>query len=228
MSNEKERINVIIPAAGMGRRMKSYGPKSLIKIGSSTIIKNQINLIKTYLPKCTITLVCGFQAKNVMSQTPNDILKVENENYQDTNVARSIGIGLRVLENSSKVIVIYGDLVFNSETIKSLSTKRSAIIVTNEAMGEGEVGCITDEGQLCNLMYDLPKKWGQISVFIGKELRLLKDLCWDDKNYRKFGFEIINQIIQQGGSFSCIEDDSIKIIDIDNSKDIEKAKNILL
>ena len=35
-----ECISVIIPAAGMGRRMKSYGPKPLIKIGNSTIIKN--------------------------------------------------------------------------------------------------------------------------------------------------------------------------------------------
>ena len=37
-----DQLTVIIPAAGIGRRMKSYGPKSLIKIGNSTIIKNQI------------------------------------------------------------------------------------------------------------------------------------------------------------------------------------------
>ena len=34
------QTSIIIPAAGMGRRMKSYGPKPLIKIGNLTIIKN--------------------------------------------------------------------------------------------------------------------------------------------------------------------------------------------
>jgi len=60
-------IGVIIPAAGMGRRMKSYGPKSLIKIGNSTIIKNQINLLQTYFSPTTIVLVCGFKATLLMN-----------------------------------------------------------------------------------------------------------------------------------------------------------------
>ena len=77
-------------------------------------------------------------------------------------------------------------------------------------------------------MYDLPNKWGQIAVFVGKELGLLKQLCWDEKNYTKFGFEIINQILNKGGRFQCIQNPNIKIVDIDSSKDIQKAKEILL
>ena len=95
-------------------------------------------------------------------------------------------------------------------------------------MGEDEVGCVIDDQELRNLMYDLPIKWGQISIFVGKELNLLKRICWNEKNKTKFGFEVINEIIQQGGKFQCIQNDSIKIIDIDNSKDIQKAKEILL
>lgn len=225
---DTERLNIIIPAAGMGHRMISYGPKALIKIGSSTVINNQISILKTYFPDCYITLVCGFKASTLMDETPNYILKVENENYQNTNVARSIGMGLRVLSNSSKVIIIYGDLVFNAETIKSISLDKSSIVITNQTMGEDEVGCVIDDQELRNLMYDLPIKWGQISIFVGKELNLLKRICWNEKNKTKFGFEVINEIIQQGGKFQCIQNDSIKIIDIDNSKDIQKAKEILL
>ena len=96
-------------------------------------------------------------------------------------------------------------------------------------MGHDEVGCIlNDEGVLTNLMYDLPAKWGQITLFTGKELRLLKQLCWNEKNNTKFGFEIINQIISKGGIFRCIYHEEIKIVDIDSSKDIQKAKEILL
>ena len=222
-------ISIIIPAAGAGRRMKSYGPKPLIKIGNCTIIKNQISLLKSYIPDASIILVCGFKAERLMSEAPDHILKVENEFYEHTNVSRSIGMGLRVAGNSSKVLIVYGDLVFNSATIKNLPLKESCILVTDESMGHDEVGCIlNDEGVLTNLMYDLPAKWGQITLFTGKELRLLKQLCWNEKNNTKFGFEIINQIISKGGIFRCIYHEEIKIVDIDSSKDIQKAKEILL
>jgi len=227
---KKDNIGIIIPAAGMGRRMKSYGPKPLIKIGNSTIIKNQVHLLQTYIGPTTIVLVCGFKAAILMNETPHYILKVENELYADTNVVRSIGLGLRVIATASKVIVVYGDLVFNSDTLKDIDLQESSIIVADQAMGEDEVGCVIDSQnqQLANLMYDLPHKWGQIAVFVGKELDLLKQLCWDEKNYTKFGFEIINQILFKGGHFKCIQNPNIKIVDIDNSKDIQKAKEILL
>ena len=223
-------VSVIIPAAGMGRRMKSYGPKPLIKIGNSTIIKNQVSLLKSYIPNSNIILVCGFRAEKLMNETPSHILKVENELYEQTNVVRSIAMGLRISGDCSKVMVVYGDLVFNSETLRSISFKESSIIVTDSTMGVDEVGCIIDESDqtLTNLMYDLPEKWGQISVFVNKELELLKQLCWDEKNNTKFGFEIINQILEKGGKFKCVQNSKIKIVDIDSSKDIPRAKEILL
>lgn len=225
-----DSVSVIIPAAGMGRRMKSYGPKPLIKIGNSTIIKNQVSLLQSYIPNSNIILVCGFRAEKLMNETPSHILKVENELYEQTNVVRSIAMGLRISGDCSKVMVVYGDLVFNSETLRSISFKESSIIVTDSTMGVDEVGCIIDESDqtLTNLMYDLPEKWGQISVFVNKELELLKQLCWDEKNNTKFGFEIINQILEKGGKFKCVQNSKIKIVDIDSSKDIPRAKEILL
>ena len=225
-----DSISVIIPAAGMGRRMKSYGPKPLIKIGNSTIIKNQVSLLQSYIPNSNIILVCGFRAEKLMNETPSHILKVENELYEQTNVVRSIAMGLRISGDCSKVMVVYGDLVFNSETLRSISFKESSIIVTDSTMGVDDVGCIIDESHhtLTNLMYDLPEKWGQISVFVNKELELLKQLCWDEKNNTKFGFEIINQILEKGGKFKCVQNSKIKIVDIDSSKDIPRAKEILL
>ena len=183
--NLVDSMGIIIPAAGMGRRMKSYGPKPLIKIGNSTIIKNQISLLQTYFSNITVVLVCGFKATILMNETPQYILKVENERYADTNVVRSIGLGLRVLSSHAKIILIYGDLVFNSATLKNMKFDKSSVIVTTTAMGDNEVGCVINHQQLTNLMYDLPNKWGQIAIFMGKELALLKELCWNENNYNK-------------------------------------------
>ena len=228
MTNEKyEKISVIIPAAGMGRRMKSYGPKPLIKIGNSTIIKNQIGLIQSYIPGAEIILIAGFKADKLMNETPSHIIKIENEGYEETNVVKSIGMGLRASTRPNN-LVIYGDLVFNAVTLQSLVLSESSLIANVDTMGDREVGCVINEYDMVeNIMYDLPQKWGQIAFFCHKELKLLKEMCWDRKNHKKFGFEIINSIIDKGGKFKCVKNKDIKIVDIDSSKDIPMAASIL-
>ena len=221
-------ITVIIPAAGIGRRMKSYGPKPLIRIGESTVINIQIETIKAHIDARDIILVCGFRAEKLMNETPANIVKIENESYEDNNVTRSIGMGLRAVRDSDTVVVVYGDLVFNSVAIESLNLGKSCVIIGNEQMGGDEVGCIIDEHHnLANMMYDLPLKWGHIAVFKDYELQLLKEFCWDKRNYRRFGFEIINRILERGGVFECICNEDIKVVDIDTSKDIKTAIGIL-
>ena len=228
MTNEKyEKISVIIPAAGMGRRMKSYGPKPLIKIGNSTIIKNQIGLIQSYIPGAEIILIAGFKADKLMNETPSHIIKIENAGYEETNVVKSIGMGLRASTRPNN-LVIYGDLVFNAITLQSLVLSESSLIANVDTMGDREVGCVINEYDMVeNIMYDLPQNWGQIAFFCHKELKLLKEMCWDRKNHKKFGFEIINSIIDKGGKFKCVKNKDIKIVDIESSKDIPMAASIL-
>ena len=138
-------------------------------------------------------------------------------------------MGLRTIKDSATLVLVYGDLFFNTYAITCLDIVNSCILINNETMTDEEVGCIVDEqGSLQNMMYDLPNKWAQVAVFNGEELRLLKQLCWDKKNYHKFGFEIINEIIERGGQFTCISHSKCQIIDIDTSKDIERAKEIFV
>ena len=228
ISDSYDKVSVIIPAAGMGRRMKSYGPKPLIKIGNSTIIKNQIGLIQSYIPGSEIILISGFKADKLMNETPSHIIKIENEGYEETNVVKSIGMGLRA-STRPNALVIYGDLVFNAAALQSLVLSESSLIANVGTMGDREVGCVINEYDMVeNIMYDLPQKWGQIAFFCRKELKLLKEMCWDRKNHKKFGFEIINSIIDKGGKFKCVENKKIKIVDIDSSKDIPMAASILI
>ena len=109
------KYSIIIPAAGQGLRMKSYGAKPLIKLTPDlTIIQNQLNIITDKFRSYEVILVTGFESQRVMRETPQDIIKIENERYDETNVCRSIGIGLRAA-TTNRVLIIYGDLVFRSE-----------------------------------------------------------------------------------------------------------------
>jgi len=224
-----KRIGIIIPAAGLGKRMKSRGPKPLIKITEdTTILQNQIKNIQEAFDDHSVVLVCGFEADKLMGEAPSDFIKVENELYEDTNVARSIAIALRTMSSLERVLIIYGDLVFNRSALEALNYSTSSIFALGDFIGEEEVGCIINgKGNLEHMMYDLPHKWAQMAYFQGKELNYLKQIVWNRNNNKLFGFEVINKIIEKGGQFACRYAKDIEIVDVDTSKDIQKARKIL-
>ena len=223
-----DRYSIVIPSAGAGHRMRSYGPKSLIKIdGNTTIIDRQLDIIKKIFTNCEIILVTGFCADKLMNHTPSDLIKVENENYENTNVLRSIGIGLRAA-TTDKVLILYGDLVFNEEAIKNLKLDSSAIVVDSSGlMGELEVGCNISNGKVHQLLPDMPNKWGQMLFLTDKELTIFKKISYDKNKGHYFGFEAINETIDRGGKFEAVHPKEMKITDVDSSKDFVTVKKII-
>lgn len=225
---KQKKYSIIIPAAGEGARMSTYGPKCLLNLdGKNRVIDRQIKLLKDAFRHCEIILVSGFQSDKVMAHVPADIVKVENENYADTNVVRSIGMGLRVA-TTDRILIVYGDLVFNKQALFLPANKDSFLVYDNaKTMKDEEVGCTFGDGCVQQVFYELSNKWAQIAYFTGKELELLKNISWKRENALMFGFEAINQIIDRGGHFGFYSPKDMKITDIDCSKDIARARSIL-
>jgi len=228
--NDNRPISVIIPAAGLGSRMKSYGPKSLVKIKDNlSIIENQLKFIYKYLNKPQIILVTGYESKLVEScvQKYKNITVVRNEEWEDTNVVASIAKGLEFVKHEN-VLIIYGDLVFNAWTLKVPFGNDSMVLVDKKGfMKEEEVGCTVQSNMLENMMYGLNYKWAQISYFTKHELILLKRFLKNPLYNTFFGFEIINMIISSGGKFIAHSNPRMKIIDIDSSRDLIQVEEII-
>ena len=223
----EDEITVIIPAAGRGRRMKSYGPKPLINIGAYTILERQVDMVRSILPNARFVIVAGFEADKLMSSTPRDFINLENELYDQTNVCRSVSIALNAI-NAERVLIIMGDLIFNEKTISTLDFHKSCISANIDENRDREVGCIVSpDNNLSNMMYDLDLKWNQIIYLQSKELDMFKTICKKRKNSKMFLFEIINKVIDKGGKIKCIVNDEVKVIDVDTSKDLLRAGNII-
>jgi len=231
-SPDDRPYSIIIPSAGMGNRMKSYGPKSLIEIKEeTTILENQLKYIYRYFYKPQVIVVTGFGSEKINQRLKNkNIDLVENNDWKETNVAESISIGLQEVKHKN-LILLYGDLVFNAWTLKAPFGLYSMLLIDKSGlMKKEEVGCSINNSEIANLMYDLPHKWAQIAYFTGKELDMLKQkLSRECKlNYRKsFGFEIINSIIEEGGKFIAHSPPRMKISDIDSSKDLASVEKII-
>lgn len=220
-------FSVIIPAAGEGSRIKSFGSRSLVPVNEGTLLDRQVTLVRDSFPNNQIVLVTGFDAQKVMNKAPKGVICIENERYLETNVLRSIGIGLRASIHDH-VIIIYGDLIFNKELLDFPINQSCIIHSKDNQIVDNEVGCIIDKDNnlLENMFYDLPNRWASIVYLTGKELKLFKDIAFNKQKEKQYTWEAINEVVGLGGKFLACSPQGGTYFDIDTSKDIENAKRV--
>lgn len=219
-----QTYDIIIPAAGCSSRMKGAGCKPLLKLGYKRLIDYQLESINKLFNKKNIIVVSGFESEKVINYLDQKVINIENDRFELTNVVKSISIGLKACLSNS-VIIIYGDLFFTKQAINH-AYRNQSFVVLSKTMKDNEVGCTINNGILENMFYELPKKWGQIVYFTGKELLLLKKIVHKKEYEKSYGYEIINKVIDMGGIFKVIEPDAY-IQDIDTAKDLIEVEKYI-
>tara|TARA_Y100001963_G_C6768775_1_gene443689 strand:+ start:42 stop:326 length:285 start_codon:yes stop_codon:yes gene_type:complete len=94
-------------------------------------------------------------------------------------------------------------------------------------MKDDEVGCNISNNYVEQMLPDIENKWAQIAFLIGDELEMFKKICWNRDKSHYFGFEAMNEIIEKGGKFKSLSPQGMKITDVDSSKDLATAREIL-
>lgn len=174
-------------------------PSPMVDLGREFVFEAQLRVLgKHFGPTMKTIGVFGLNAQECMKKFPAGAIKIENEGFKDYGAARSIGIGLHTT-SSGEIVVVDGAALFNRE---ALCFDRSDSCIVLDKNGNGDIGSNFQGDVLELLMYGIPdNKFAGICFFKGKELSLLKKICWDPNKY-KFGlFEIINEIIRMGGNF---------------------------
>ncbi len=227
MGRALRNLSIVIPAAGMGRRMKSYGPKPLIELrAGETVIDRQIRILTATFPHADITVVLGHEIDRVVQSLPSFVKVVENERHAETNVLRSIGMGLRVADHDS-VLVVYGDLVFNEAAVAGFVLPHSTLLVDGRGQIADEgVGATVVDGRVTQLGYGLATKWAQVMLLTGQEMSMFEKISLMPDRRMHFGFEALRSVIEEGGSFRAIEPREGRLVEIDSAKDIERARSI--
>lgn len=215
----------IIPAAGAGHRMKSYGPKALIQVGKNiTLIERQIKNILSVYPGSEIIISVGFEADRIIqSLSKYKVRFVLNPIYDKTNVLYSLGLALRATI-SEEVLVVYGDLVFNKHAIKNIRGVSKLIAEDKGMFSKNEVGLTIQNKRVTNLSFGLDTKWAQIAYITGKELNLFKDISMRKDTSQWFGYEGLNYVIDNGGELNAVKPKLMDIFEIDRIKDLKKIK----
>tara|TARA_R100001244_G_scaffold54238_2_gene46928 strand:+ start:2713 stop:3420 length:708 start_codon:yes stop_codon:yes gene_type:complete len=214
-------LTVIIPVAGIGHRMKSYGPKCLLKANQKeTILQKAISNIKREYPCSDIIVIVGFESDKVMKTLPHNVRVIENTKYEETNIVESIRIGINASSNK-KLLIIYGDLVFNVYSIRNITSNGSCVVVDSQSrFKDEEIGVTIVNGDVTNFAYGLKNKWCQIAYFEDAPFDALKDLCSDRRRNKLYPFELFNIIINSGISIKAKEPKGMLIKEVDSLRDL--------
>jgi choline kinase len=226
---EEGRLSVIIPAAGIGKRMKSKGPKGLLQIHHGmSILELQIRTILKVYPHADIVIVGGFECYKIRDALWGNfaVRIVCNPQYETTNVTSSVAIGMEAVL-PGPLLILHGDLVFNTNTITGLAGKHSSLLVVGDSLETTEVGVGQQDGVITTLSYALPSKWGQMAYLLGDELAIFRKAAWNSRiSSQWFLYEALNYVIGKGGKFLAHQPTQAKIVEIDRYSDLMKAKLI--
>ena len=208
----KQQMSVVILAASMGYRVKSYGPKSLLEDSNGIALINlQINNIKAAFPESEIIITVGFEADKVLKKIPPDVRVIENQLYKDTNTIEEVRLSLNNILSGS-VLFIQDDIMFNSITLKKIAKSGSTIIVDNSNSTPTEnVGVTVVNNKATIFSYGLPTKWGQIVYLNSHDLSAFKNICSDRSKSKLYLHEALNLLLKDEHVLHCLEPKGMKI-----------------
>ena len=171
------------------------------------LYEKQINIFKQICPNSSIYYVTGFLADRVDSGIKNlgaNVLR--NNNFAHTNVAYSIGIGLNEIGCNEDVLMLMGDLYFDTkflqEFVSQASGEQSTVLIDKgDSIHRREIGVNPNNGIFD---YEFRTKWSQVCMF--KTHDTSSFLNYSNKNTakRKFCFEILNQMTENDVKFDYV------------------------
>lgn len=219
---KSDGISVIILDAGIGYRMKSYGPKSLLLANNQhTILQNTLyNLASVLRQPYEVVLTVGLEADRVIKKSPPGIRIVENQLFETTNQIEELRLALNnIIYNN--VLIICGDIIFNENTLECIKQPHSTVVVDSKNRIPAHNIGITEVKDFVSIFaYDIPLKWANMAFLTEKEIKILKSICNNRNLSKLFLYEAFNLLINKKGKLAICEPEGMQIKKIESSKDL--------
>jgi len=231
-------MKAIILASGVGRRLRPLtdrNPKSLLRVGGRTVIDYQLEaLVKHGIRDIVITT--GHLGKkleeHVRKTSVVPVQFVHNPEYESTNYIYSLWLTKGLVDDD--IILLHGDLIFDSVLIKKLlEAQGNRVLVNRDVLApEKDFKALIKRGRVIRIGVDLS---GPGTFFCAPLYRFSKAdfLLWLDK---------IDDFVRQGkvgcyaeDAFNEISDDVLLrplyfkefCMEIDTKADLEKTRRYL-
>lgn len=221
-------ISVVILGENHGYRMKSYGPISLIKVGSIPLIERQISSIKAIFKNFEIVLCSGFETSRVFNFIKTrfsdvNIRIVENQVHYNSNDCESARLCINNIKGD-RLFICGGGSLFTPDSLGAMTFEQNEVLLQTEADGSNfEIGAIENAGRLENFSVGIKNKfWTEIAYLNGqKVINAFYSIVSNPEYKNKFIFEAINDL-SKNHKFSAIMNNYKPIIKLNNIKTLKE------
>jgi choline kinase len=231
-------MKAIILASGVGRRLRPLTdqyPKSLLRVGGKTLIDYQLEALEKH-GICDIVITTGHLSKkledHVRKTGAASIQFVHNPEYERTNYIYSLWLTKGLVDED--IILLHGDLLFDSVLIQKLLEAQGNRVLVNRYMlsPEKDFKALIKRGRVVRIGVNLS---GPGTFFCAPLYRFSKAdfLLWLDK---------IEDFVRQG-KVDCYAEDAFNeisaevllrplyfkefCVEIDTKADLEKTRRYL-
>jgi len=214
-----DNISVAILGNETDYRVRSYGPKCLLKHGSSTIIQNQIKLLGETSCISDLVVVLGFECEKIINYIPDHVRVVENQLYYETNSSESLRLIINNIRGD-RLLIIDGNILISRKAFKKLDFSNSFALCHKNDKLKNEISASKIGDHIGNFSFGLENCWDGIAFLQGKEFGLLRKACADREKGKFFVFELLNLVIDTGGKIEVQECKAGDVKVINSIKDI--------
>jgi len=231
-------MKAIILASGVGRRLRPLTdryPKSLLRVGGKTLIDYQLEALAKH-GICDIVITTGHLGKkledHVRKTGAASVQFVHNPEYERTNYIYSLWLTKDLVDDD--IVLLHGDLIFDSVLIQKLLEARGNRVLVNRYMlsPEKDFKALIERGRVVQIGVNLS---GPGTFFCAPMYKFSKSdfLPWLDK---------IEVFVRQG-EVDCYAEDAFNEIsdkvllrplyfkefcmEIDTRADLERTRRYL-
>jgi NDP-sugar pyrophosphorylase family protein len=221
-------VSVVLLCDSAGYRMKSYGPISLINIGSKRLIDIQISAIQSAFKNFELIICLGFDSEKVCKYLKTkyhdlNIRIIENQLYNSSNSCESLRLSLNNISND-KVLICDGNLLITSKSLKLINTDHCCILIEKDACQTMEIGINLDNNLVQHFSFGAKDIWSEILFLHGRDtIESLRQIAVNYDSKTRFMFEALNELIIHNHTIHPIMNEH-QIIKINNIKTYHTIK----
>lgn len=203
------QTTVIILAAGISKKMSSYGNRSLLKINGKTLLQHQIDSFRSCNKNINIIVVVGHDSDKIIKQH-NNVKYIVNQDYRNTCNGHSALLGLES-PNKGDFIIINNDLFITHDIAELIINNKNSVLVEDyEENKTGKLVAAHQNNTLLKLGYNLNKnlpKWSQVINISESKVGELKKSMSKKERQKWMLHEHINFIIETKSFLNIVKTD---------------------
>lgn len=200
---------VIIFAAGFGKRLGMNMPKALVPVCGRPILSRQLAAVREVLPGATIHVVGGYQFPEVKAFLARDfpdpnILLHRNPFFTDLGIMSTAWVGRQHVV-APNILRFDGDVVIDAAEIARMVASPETTFLMSTASKKGRTAVMVLAGARMGPIsliddYTGPHEWACIELYRGSEYQGIVDHHVDkNSEFNGFYFQAVNAYFAETG-----------------------------